>query len=147
MAAFLISPVRKITKKEQKAIKKWVDDMEKNARVKIHWPQRDTNQNDPIGIRICEDNARAIFLNPTTFVWWNKKSQGSLFDLGMAFMLAVLEKMLNEGLPLEQLDQLLRGRWILTANHDQIEKTPAKSFNNVLLEFDRRYGDISRENK
>ena len=140
MEAFLISPVRKITKKEQKTIKKWVEKMEKDAGVKIHWPQRDTNQDDPIGIRICEDNAGAILLNPTTFVWWNKKSQGSLFDLGMAFMLTVLEKMLKEGMPMELLEKFLRGRWILTANHDQIEKTPAKSFNNVLLELDKRRG-------
>ena len=38
-------------KKEQEAIKKWVEMME-NHDCKIHWPPRDTNQADPIGLRI-----------------------------------------------------------------------------------------------
>ncbi len=135
MRIFLICPVRKGKKRwfrrflefvgvftdkeiqEQKAIAKYVADLEK-AGHKVHWPLRDTNQNDPIGLRICSDNREAILESGEIHIWWNKKSQGSLFDFGMAFaFLAIFRKK------------------IVLANPESVERTPTKSFNNVLLEL------------
>lgn len=51
----------------------------------VHFPPRDTNQDDPDGLRICEDNRRAIQEADAIHFVWDGKSQGGLFDLGMAF--------------------------------------------------------------
>ncbi len=112
---FLICPVRNMTEEERKKMEQYIKNLEKQGH-KIHWPPRDTNQDDPIGLRICTDNARAIIEADEIHVWWNPDSKGSLFDLGMAFMLDVL-----------------RGKKIILANPENIDKTDSKSFNKVLL--------------
>lgn len=53
----------------------------------VHWPPRDTNQEDPTGYRICADNLEAIRAADVVHFVWDGKSQGCLFDLGMAFAL------------------------------------------------------------
>lgn len=53
----------------------------------VHWPPRDTDQNDPVGLRICRDNAAAIAAADVVHVIWDGRSQGCLFDLGVAFAL------------------------------------------------------------
>lgn len=161
MGIYLICPVRKKKKnllkrlfewvgvftdkekQEQKAIEDWVEMME-NHDCKVLWPPRDTNQIDPIGLRICEDHAKEILENKTTMIWWDEESKGSHFDLGMAFMLAVLGKMLRKGeLTPKSLNELLNGKYgrlILTVDSKKPKRTPHKSFNNVLLELDKRHG-------
>lgn len=113
MKIFLICPVRGITEEEKVVIEKYVLDLEKTGHT-VHWPPRDTNQNDSIGLRICQDNRQAIEESDEIHIWWNEKSQGSLFDFGMAFAL---------------------GKKIVLINPESVQKTPAKSFNNVLLEL------------
>ena len=53
----------------------------------VYWPPRDTNQDDSTGLRICKDNLRAIKEANVIYAIWDGKSQGVLFDLGMAFAL------------------------------------------------------------
>ena len=53
----------------------------------VHYPPRDTPQDDPTGLRICSDNLDAILTSDRVFVIWDGKSQGCLFDLGIAFAL------------------------------------------------------------
>lgn len=53
----------------------------------VYWPPRDTDQDDDIGLRICMDNAYAIQDADVIHIVWDGKSQGCLFDLGMAFIL------------------------------------------------------------
>lgn len=55
----------------------------------IHWPPRDTNQEDSKtgGFRICVDNENALEDADRVFFVWNGESQGCLFDLGAAFAL------------------------------------------------------------
>lgn len=81
--AFLICPVRGADLDKSK---QYVLDLEK-AGWDVHWPPRDTDQNDDTGLRICQDNLRAIKLADVVFVYWDGKSQGCLFDLGLAFAL------------------------------------------------------------
>src|SRR5208282_5452823 len=80
---FLICPVRGIDPKTQQHI---VDDLESNGYT-VHWPPRDTNQNDGTGLNICLENKTAIINADIIHVLWDGKSQGCLFDLGMAFAL------------------------------------------------------------
>ncbi|HXK37743.1 MAG TPA: hypothetical protein VJ579_01620 [Candidatus Paceibacterota bacterium] len=111
MRIFLICPVRNITDEEKIAIERYVSDLELAGQI-VHWPLRDTDQNDPIGFRICEDNRRAIELADEVHVWWNAASKGSFFDFGMTFAL---------------------GKKIVLANIASLVRTPEKSFENVLL--------------
>jgi hypothetical protein len=53
----------------------------------LHWPHRDTDQEDDTGLRICRDNLEAIKQADRVFVVWDGQSHGCLFDLGMAFAL------------------------------------------------------------
>ena len=108
---FLICPVRNLEETEKEKIGSYVSKLEQNG-SKVHWPPRDTNQEDSIGLRICQDNREAIREADEVHVWWNPSSQGSLFDLGISFG---MEK-----------------KFVL-ANPEAVQSTPHKSFNNVLL--------------
>ena len=114
MKIFMIGPVRNITTEEEKLIKKYVYDL-KDAGHQVHWSVEDVDQNDPIGYRICSDNRRGMENCDEVHVWWNQTSQGSLFDLGMAF--AMRKK-------------------IVFSNKESFERTLTKSFTNVLFQLD-----------
>jgi hypothetical protein len=111
MRIFLICPVRNITDEEKAAIGKYVFDLEQSGHI-VHWPLRDTNQDDLIGLRICGDNRQAIADADEVDVWWNDTSKGSYFDFGMAFAL---------------------GKKIVIANPDALFPTEGKSFGNMLI--------------
>ncbi len=83
MKIFLICPVRG---HEMTETSKTVEALEADGN-EVYWPPRDTDQVDPTGLRICEDNLRAIQQCDKVYFLWDGKSQGSLFDLGMAFAL------------------------------------------------------------
>ena len=83
MKAFLICPVRGVDPELTRA---HVDLLEKEG-WQVHWPPRDTDQDDPVGLAICHQNREAIAASDRVFVAWDGKSTGSLFDLGMAFAL------------------------------------------------------------
>ena len=112
--AFLICPVRGVDPKETEDI---VKKIENNGTRKVHWPHRDTNQDDPIGFNICTQNKEAIKSADKVHVVWDEKSQGCLFDLGMAF--AMDKKIVIEDIP---------------------EETSQKSFQNMM-----RYWEKSKE--
>jgi len=115
---FLICPVRNVDPIEQERIVEYVHTLESSG-VKVRWPERDTSQDDPIGIEICYANVGAIKQADQVHVWWNKDSEGSRFDLGAAFAL---------------------GKIIRVANI--VPSTPHKSFENVL-----RHLDVQNEDK
>ena len=103
--AFLICPVRGVDPKETEDTVKKIE----NDGTKVHWPHRDTNQDDPIGFDICTQNKEAIKSADKVHVVWDEKSQGCLFDLGMAF--AMDKQIVVEDIPTE---------------------TPQKSFQNMM---------------
>lgn len=78
---FLICPVRGVGKKDTEDIVQCLEDDGWN----VHWPPRDTDQQDDVGLRICNDNRTAIKDADVIFIVWDGKSQGCLFDAGMAF--------------------------------------------------------------
>ena len=83
MRTFLVCPVRGVDPMSAASI---VSDLESDGWA-VHWPPRDTDQTDDTGFRICSDNLAAIREADTVHVVWDGKSQGVLFDLGMAFAL------------------------------------------------------------
>lgn len=80
---FLICPVRGHSKEETEAV---VKGLERKGWT-VHWPPRDTNQDDPTGFKICDQNRKAIVQADEVHVIWDGQSQGCLFDLGIAWAL------------------------------------------------------------
>ncbi len=114
---FLICPVRIISEAEKQYLEDYISRLE-TAGHKVHFPPRNTNQNDLVGLNICSENRAAIMGADEIHIYYNPKSEGSLFDFGMTFMADKPIKLINK--------------------YD-IERTPYKSFQNVLLELDEKY--------
>lgn len=85
MKIFLICPVRNETDEQRARIAEFLSEAENTH--EIHWPPRDTNQEDTTGRNICRQNRDAIASADEVWVWWEGKSEGRYFDLGMAFAL------------------------------------------------------------
>lgn len=112
--AFLICPVRGV---ESSVYEDVVSRLEKEG-WNVHFPHRDTDQDDDIGYRICSDNRYAIELSDAVFVIRDGKNQGCLFDLGMAF---------SARKPIVVVDVP--------------EATPRKSFQNMMVEWEQKGPD------
>jgi hypothetical protein len=87
---FLICPVRNADPQVHDLIKIYVEELERRG-DKVHWPARDTNQNDSTGgYQICKTNFEAIFEANEVHIWYDESSNGSKFDMGGVFMLHIL---------------------------------------------------------
>jgi hypothetical protein len=93
---FLICPVRKATEEQIKRMKAYIAHMETSG-YKIHYPDRDTNQVNPIGYRICRDNGRALGKAGSIHIFYDNTSTGTLFDLGMVYYFNKSLKIVNQG--------------------------------------------------
>ena len=82
---FIICTVRGATPEYQKELEDYVDLLEAKG-IKVHLPHRDTNQNDT-GYNICNQNANAISMADEVHIFYNPDSQGTHFDMGVAFSL------------------------------------------------------------
>ena len=83
--AFIICPVR-----GEGSIYRWkalcIRDVLVTEGWEVYYPPSDTDQ-DSGELEICEQNYNAMCLADVVIVAWDGKSQGCLFDLGMAFAL------------------------------------------------------------
>ena len=84
-SAYVICPVREVTPEEKRIIDDYVNIIESEG-CKTHYPLRDVNQIEPIGLRILTEHRDAMKNVTKTIAYWNGRSQGSFFDLGMSFM-------------------------------------------------------------
>ena len=114
---FLICPVRNASEEASRRLRAYVEGLEAEG-FSVHWPARDTDQDDPIGVRICLDNGLAVLAADEVHVWYDAASQGSVFDFGMLFMASQV---------------MGRGKKIVIANPGDVPSTEGKSFQNVLL--------------
>lgn len=119
MNRFVICPVREATSKEMAQIKRYVEMLERPG-DSVYWPARDTDQKR-LGFPICSDNAQALFESEIVDIYWNPKSQGSKFDLGMAFMLNHIY-----GLPIK----------LINRNFIEASRIATKCFEGVLLDWE-----------
>ncbi len=83
---FLICPVRGRTAEYREIADQTVIYAETHGYT-VHYPPRDTNQDDAVGLRICQDNLEAMAASDEVWIIWDGNSQGCLFDTGMAFAL------------------------------------------------------------
>lgn len=89
-AVYLVCPVRNATAEQTEAIRAYVEKLEAEGH-EVYWPARDTVQEDEFnGWQVCEQNACAIIAADEIHIWWDRTSQGSVFDLGVAWALRLL---------------------------------------------------------
>ena len=127
---FFICPVRNENEEIKRENADYVKKLE-DAGYEIYCPARDTNQNDLLsgGMRICSDNRRAMIPCGQVHIWYDKSSSGSIFDLGMFFMLL----------------EICDFRKFVIANKDEVRPTPHKSFENVLLALEKDYNRMPKK--
>jgi predicted TIM-barrel fold metal-dependent hydrolase len=53
----------------------------------VHFPPDDAPQDDPTGAAICRTHLKAMKIANEVHVFWDVRSSGSHFDLGMAYAL------------------------------------------------------------
>ena len=108
---FLICPVRNAIAEQKEKMEEYIKQQEQIGN-KVYYPARDTNQlDDTGGWRICSDNKRAIRDADEVHIFWDDKSVGSIFDLGVAFAL---------------------DKKLIVANPESIDISNTKSFHNVI---------------
>lgn len=83
MKVFLICSVRNASNELLDDQLAYVQQLEAEGH-KVHYPPRDTDQSQA-GFDICLCNARAIEAADEVHVYFNENSQGTLFDMGVAF--------------------------------------------------------------
>lgn len=121
---FLICPIRGATEKEKKFLENYVSKLESKG-YNVYYPTRDTQQEDITGgYRICSSNSQIIQNSDEVHVYWNKDSQGSLFDLGTAFS-----------------EHKIRGLKVRSINRSDVEEivseqNSSNSFEQVILKLD-----------
>ena len=110
---FLIGPVRRLenqTDKVKELMNGYLNDSD------VYCPARDTNQIDDTGLNICKQNMDAIKKSDEILFIWDGKSEGCLFDLGIAFSLH--KKITVISIP---------------------ELTTGKSFQNMITQYSKEY--------
>lgn len=85
MKIFIISGVREASPEYRKMLEDYVKFLEQLGNV-VHLPHRDTNQTKTV-YNICRQNAEAIQDADAVHVFYNTKSKGTHFDMGVAFAL------------------------------------------------------------
>ena len=87
MKIYIICPVRNSSSSEQGEVARYVEKLESEGHD-VFFPHRDVEQDDPTeGVMICTVEAKAMKKAEAVHIWWNSKSTGGHFDLGMAFVL------------------------------------------------------------
>lgn len=84
MRIIIICSVRKATEKYRENLEKYVRDLEKKGN-EVFLPHRDNNQ-DAKGFDICWNMREAINWADRVDIFYSPDSQGTHFDMGMAFM-------------------------------------------------------------
>lgn len=86
MKIFIICPVRGCTDEEREQIANYVSLLEDILSIEVYWPMRDTPQVDETsGLEILAANEQSLLAADEVHVWYNPKSQGTHFDLGIAY--------------------------------------------------------------
>ena len=119
MKIFLICPVRNATVEQRAQMMNYISNLESEGN-QVHYPARDTKQEDETGgWNICSDNKTAILWADEVHIFWDDKSTGSLFDLGVAFC---------------------AGKKLFVVNPESLNLSNTKSFHNFISYWSRGHG-------
>jgi len=95
MKIFIICTVRGASDEYKRELEDYVAELEGKGH-KVHLPHRDTNQ-EATGIEICRENATAIYNAQEVHIFYNELSQGTHFDMGVAFAVGKRIKVIKNG--------------------------------------------------
>ena len=82
---FIICTIRGASKEYIDKLEKYVTELENKGYI-VYAPHRDTNQM-ALGYDICLQNMQGIIQADEVHIFYNSKSQGTHFDMGMSFAL------------------------------------------------------------
>ena len=82
---FVICTVRKATEDYVDKLETYVQSLEDSGHT-VHLPHRDTDQ-EQSGYNICMTNFKAISIADEVHIFYSTESQGTHFDMGVAFAL------------------------------------------------------------
>jgi nucleoside 2-deoxyribosyltransferase len=88
MNIYIICAVRNANPERVSEIRKYVEQM-RYVGHHVHFPPDDAPQEDPTGEAICRTHLAAMKAADEVHVFWDVRSSGSHFDLGMAYALGV----------------------------------------------------------
>lgn len=88
MNIYIICAVRNATPERVAEIRAYAE-QERALGHHVHFPPDDAPQDDPTGEAICATHLAAIKKADEVHVFWDVKSSGSHFDLGMAYALGI----------------------------------------------------------
>jgi nucleoside 2-deoxyribosyltransferase len=80
---FIICSVRGMSQEYRDKLESYVDKLEAEGNI-VYLPHRDTNQNAR-GVEICSQNMDAIKNADEVHIFYSSNSQGTHFDMGVAF--------------------------------------------------------------
>jgi len=80
---FIICSVRGASDEYKRKLEDYVLKLENDGHI-VHLPHRDTNQKET-GFNICTENAEAIKSADEVHIFYSSLSQGTHFDMGVAF--------------------------------------------------------------
>lgn len=123
---FIICPIRNVSQEVIKFLTEYVKDLEENKGCIVYWPYRDNpyQESDPIGLRIITHNRGFMIDADEVHIFYDKSSTGSIFDFGMLFMAL----------------EIFNDKEIRLINNQDIQPTPKKSFENILLALRKEFG-------
>jgi nucleoside 2-deoxyribosyltransferase len=82
-SVFIICSVRGASEEYRAKLESYVSELERKN-IEVHLPHRDSNQKARV-IEICEENADAIRNADEVHIFYSSSSQGTHFDMGVAF--------------------------------------------------------------
>ena len=88
MQIYIICAVRNASSERTEEIRAYVR-KQRALGHHVHFPPDDVCQDDPTGETICHAHLAAMQTADEVHVFWDVKSSGSHFDLGMAYALGV----------------------------------------------------------
>lgn len=86
MNIYIICAVRNASPERIAEIRAYVDRLRRENH-QVHFPPDNAPQDDPTGADICRVHLAAMIKADEVHVFWDVRSYGSHFDLGMAFAL------------------------------------------------------------
>lgn len=93
---FLICPVKDAEKEQLEKMRNYLK-FKREEGYTTHFPFDDTNQVDSLGgYNICKENGNAIGSSSEVHIYYDSRSKGSAFDLGMAYYMKKPLYIVNE---------------------------------------------------
>ena len=111
---FIICTIRSATQEYINKLESYVSELEDKG-YKVYAPHRDTDQL-ALGYDICKQNMQGIIDADEVHIFYNSQSQGTHFDMGMAFA--------------------LNKKIVIVENE---ELTDGKSFQRMLVEWESQF--------